>query len=282
MSLIIAVCLWGSSFIGTKIALQAFSPVFLCLVRFVIASAVLAAMCLCGKKVHIPARKDMKYIVLSGLLGISVYYAVENFAVALTSASDASVISASYPIIMILTGILFFHLRAKRYEIIGIVMAVCGVLILTVSGETEGASLQGDLLILANGFLWAFYSFMTQKISPSVDNFTVICLQMMTGTLGFIPMLCLEPVYIGTITPAVILAVLFLSVPCNLAALFLYNYGLRKVSASVAASLMNLMPVAGIVLSAVILHESIALRHVAGTAVIIGGVLLSVRRYGNQ
>lgn len=282
LSLIAAVCLWGSSFIGSKIAMQAFSPVFLCLLRFIIASCVLAVMALFHGRFKRPSGKDLKYIFFSGILGISIYYAIENIAVSMTSASDASVISAAYPVITVAVGILFYHLQARRFEIAGILMAVCGVLIMTVSGRREGSSFLGNMMMIFNGFLWAFYNYLTQKISHDTDNFTVTALQVLTGTVGFIPMLMLEDIRIGPLTPAVAGAVGFLSVLCTLAALFLYNYGLRRVSASTAASLMNLMPVAGIALSAAILHETITARHVFGTAVIIGGVLLSAQRYRNQ
>ena len=274
-ALMISVCLWGSSFIADKIALQSFSPLFLCLIRFMISTAVLLVFRLGRKDFRYPDPEDMKKIAAAAFLGISVYYAIENIAVNMTSAADASVISAAYPLLTILTGIVFYHFRPSRNQIIGILMACIGVLLLTVSSSRENSSLIGNLMLVFNGFLWALYNYLTGRISRNCDNFSVTYLQILIGTVCFIPMLFLESFTIGTITLTSVLAVLYLAVCCSLAALLLYNYGLRNTDPATTAALMNLMPVAGVVLSALILKETITIRHILGGVIIIVGVFVS-------
>ena len=274
-ALMISVCLWGSSFIADKIALQSFSPLFLCLIRFMISTAVLLVFRLGRKDFRYPVPEDMKKIAAAAFLGISVYYAIENIAVNMTSAADASVISAAYPLLTILTGIVFYHFRPARNQIIGILMACIGVLVLTVSSSRENSSLIGNLMLVFNGFLWALYNYLTGRISRHCDNFSVTYLQILIGTVCFIPMLFLESFTIGTITLTSVLAVLYLAVCCSLAALLLYNYGLRNTDPATTAALMNLMPVAGVVLSALILKETITIRHILGGVIIIVGVFVS-------
>ena len=274
-ALMISVCLWGSSFIADKIALQSFSPLFLCLIRFMISTAVLLVFRLGRKDFRYPDPEDMKKIAAAAFLGISVYYAIENIAVNMTSAADASVISAAYPLLTILTGIVFYHFRPARNQIIGILMACIGVLVLTVSSSRENSSLIGNLMLVFNGFLWALYNYLTGRISKDCDNFSVTYLQILIGTVCFIPMLFLESFTIGTITLTSVLAVLYLAVCCSLAALLLYNYGLRNTDPATTAALMNLMPVAGVVLSALILKETITIRHILGGVIIIVGVFVS-------
>lgn len=275
LALMISVCLWGSSFIADKIALQSFSPLFLCLIRFMISSAVLLAFRLGRQDFRYPDPEDMKKIIAAAFLGISVYYAIENTAVNMTSAADASVISAAYPLLTILTGIVFYHFRPARNQIIGILMACIGVLILTVSSSRENSSLIGNLMMVFNGFLWALYNYLTGRISRNCDNFSVTYLQILIGTVCFIPMLFLETFTIGTITLTSVLAVLYLAICCSLAALLLYNYGLRNTDPATTAALMNLMPVAGVVLSALILKETITIRHILGGVIILVGVFVS-------
>ena len=275
LALMISVCLWGSSFIADKIALQSFSPLFLCLIRFMISTAVLLVFRLGRKDFRYPDPEDMKKIAAAAFLGISVYYAIENTAVNMTSAADASVISAAYPLLTILTGIVFYHFRPARNQIIGILMACIGVLVLTVSSSRENSSLIGNLMLVFNGFLWALYNYLTGRISRNCDNFSVTYLQILIGTVCFIPMLFLESFTIGTITLTSVLAVLYLAVCCSLAALLLYNYGLRNTDPATTAALMNLMPVAGVVLSALILKETITIRHILGGVIIIVGVFVS-------
>ncbi len=275
IALMAAVCLWGSSFIADKIALQTFSPLFLCLIRFAISSAALILMRLKRKSFRYPGAEDMKKILPAAILGTSMYYALENIAVNMTSAADASVISASYPVITILTGMVFYHFRPSGNQFAGILLACIGVLILTVDPSSESSSLIGNLILIGNGFLWALYNYTTGRISRDCDTFSVTYLQILIGTACFVPMLFFEHIHIGPITLSAVLAVLYLALCCMLGALLLYNYGLRNTNPAAAAAMMNLMPIAGVVLSALILKETITIRHLLGTAVIIAGVFLS-------
>lgn len=278
IAVIAAVCLWGSSFIGSKIALQAFSPLLLCLVRFSISVLILIICRLMKKDFVRPSLHDLKYICLSAFTGISVYHALECIAVNMTSASDASLISAAFPLIMIAVGAVLFRLTVTKREIFGIMIASAGVVIVTVSGSDGSGSAAGNILMVICGFLWAFYSYLTQKISRDCPEFTITYFQMLSGAVFFIPLLFLEkPAAVG-ITPQVTTAVLFLAICCSLLALVLYNYGLRGVKASTAASLMNLMPAAGVVLSALILHETITAKQIIGGLIIFAGVYITVRK----
>ena len=77
-----------------------------------------------------------------------------------------------------------------------------------------------------------------------------------------------------TLTPVSAGCVLYLGAICSCLAYVLYNEGLRGVSAFAAAAMLNLMPLSGTVLSALILHEAIGLRALGGGALIIAGVLI--------
>ena len=80
-----------------------------------------------------------------------------------------------------------------------------------------------------------------------------------------------------TITPSAIWALLYLAVGCSVLAYLLYNFSLRGISPSAAAAIMNLMPVFGLLLSAIILNESITPASAAGGVIVILGVLLSAK-----
>ena len=279
LSVIAAVVLWGSSFIATKIALGAFSPLLLCMARFVLASVLLAtAMKAKGCSFAVPKGRDLLYILASSLCGISIYYAIENIGLSLTSAADASVISASYPAICAITGVIMYKAKLSLRMMAGILLAMAGVVVMNGTAQAYGeGSLPGNLLLIFDGFMWAQYNYLTKRISPAMGDVAITFWQMLAATVMFIPALFLEKNTLGEITSASVFSLAYLSGFCTVAALGLYNYGLRKVNAEIAAVLMNLMPIAGLILSVLVLHEKIAGYHVAGIAIIILGVLLSSR-----
>ena len=270
--------MWASSFIATKIAYQSISPLLLCLVRFAIASILMIIIRFFQKdKVHIE-RKDRKNVILSALAGISVYYAFENVALRYTSASAASLIEAAYPAITILIGVLIYHERSSRRMLAGIMISVLGVILITDFSDMTSNGMTGNLLLILDGFLWGFYNFLVQGISDKYDTFTLSYYQFLYGTLFFIPMLFLEHPSMVHLTPEVVMAVLYLSAGCSVLAFILYNYGLKGISASSASAIMNLMPVFGIILSVLILHETVTLKQIIGGIIIMTGVLISTSR----
>jgi len=273
-----AIIFWSASFIGTKIAGSVFSPLMLCLLRFLCATAVLLVLRITGKDLFQPVeKKDRMIIFLSALIGVTVYYACENFAVSVSTAGMASLISGSYPAITVLVGLLFYHVKTPLKQIIGILIAMAGVLLLSWNDLSAGTGTPlGIAILIFDGFLWGFYNFIVQAIPEKYSALTVTWHQMWIGTLLFLPLLPFEEVHVlSAVTFPSILAVLFLGLLCSVGAYMLYNYGLRGISAAAAASLMNLLPVSGLILSALILHEKITLLHFIACIVIMAGVLLS-------
>lgn len=275
LSLIIGILFWSSSFIASKIAYTSFSPLVVCMFRFVISSVLMSVIGIAAKKER-PSNHDLKYIVLSAIAGITFYFAIENIGLSLTTASNASLIGAAYPVMTILVGIFVYRMRVSKRTLLGIVVAIIGVYILTAkSTETIEGAWRGDALLVLDGFLWGFYNFLTQSISKECDTYTVSWYQMVAGCICFIPLLFLQKPVIQNVTFSSIAAILYLSAACTIAASFLYNYGLRGVSAKTAVSLMNLMPVFGLFFSATILHETIVLKQILGGLIVLLGVFLS-------
>ncbi len=279
-ALIAAVIFWGSSYIADSIALRSFSPLVLCSLRFLISSSVLFTYSRLSGKFRMPSHSDMKYIVITALTGISAYYYLENAAMNMTSASDASIISASYPLLTVLTGAVFFRVLPRKRQLAGIAVGTAGVLLLTYSRSQEAGSLTGNLILLFDGFLWALYNHFTEKISPACSAMTATTLQIIIGTLGFLPFLAISRPVFTVPSPASAAAALYLSLGCTIAALLLYNYGLRGTDSATAALYMNLMPVSGVILAALILHEHIGLKQMTAGLIILAGVLISERNSG--
>ncbi|WP_342782099.1 DMT family transporter [Saccharibacillus brassicae] len=110
---LIAIVFWSTSFVGTKIAYASFPPLTLGAARFAIASLILGGIVLLRREFVRPAPRDLGLMALSGLLGTTVYFALENIGVQLTTASSAALIVASYPAVTALLE-LFFTGRESR------------------------------------------------------------------------------------------------------------------------------------------------------------------------
>lgn len=271
-----AVLLWSASFIATKFAYSSFSPLMVGLIRFFFATVLLFCVRVISKDTAHPCKKDMMKIAVSGLLGITLYFAAENIGVQLTTASNCSLIVASYPAVTTLFEFFIYRTKPTLRKIIGISLAFGGILVLTAkSGNDSSEALLGSLILVVAGVIWTFYNFITRTVTDKYSPVTLSYYQFMFGTIFFVPLVLVEHQPIVAITRSGVVAMIYLSLGCSVGAFLLYNWGLRKLSAATAVSLMNLVPVFGLLLSALLLKETITITQIIGGAVVILGVILS-------
>ena len=272
-----AMIFWGASFIATKFAYSVFAPIMVGFLRFSIAAIILGAVNLIKHGWVKPDKKDMKTIALSGLLGITLYFSAENIGVKYTSASNASLIIASYPAITTLFEFIIYRIKPSMKKIFGIALAFSGIAILAFAQNdaTNHNVLIGNIILIATGVIWTFYNFTTRSVAKKYSPLTLSFYQMLFGTVFFIPLVFIEQGSVGTITISAGLAILYLACGCSVATFLLYNFGLRKLTAATSISLMNLIPVFGLIFSALILHETISLKQIICGIVVILGVILS-------
>ena len=96
-----SVLFWGASYLATAVAYETISPLQLGLVRAVLAAALFFAYrALSGAREKVE-RCDWPRVVISGLFGVTLYFAFQNTALAMTSSSRAALITACYPVIVL-------------------------------------------------------------------------------------------------------------------------------------------------------------------------------------
>lgn len=277
---IIAMLIWSTSFVATKLAYSSFQPLTLGALRFVIALGVLACLGSARKELRPPPRRDLLVMWLSGFLGITLYFSMENIGVKLTTASNAALIMASYPAITILMERLTYGIRVSRKKWVGVFIAIVGVVLVSGMQDSDAGEnpLIGNLILSATGVVWALYNFSTRSVVNRYPATTVSFYQTLAGAILFIPLACIELSAWKTPDTTSLLTLFYLGVLCSVAAFMLYNYGLRKLSAGTAVSLANLVPVFGVLLSVLVLHETLYPLQIAGGIIVIAGVTLSVRK----
>jgi len=279
LAAITAVIFWSTSFIATKIAYETFTPVTLGALRTVIAVVILLMIKIIKKESEKPRGKDLLYIAASGLMGITLYFTAENIGVNLTSASNAALIVASFPAITSLFEYVIYRMKPDKIKAVGIIAAIIGVYILTSVGNKAGdkPAIFGNILLVLAGVIWALYNFITKKVVNKYPPVVFSYYQTLAGALFFMPLAILEFKKWVMPTFTSLAALLFLGIACSVTAFLLYNFGLRKLTASTAVSLMNLVPVLGLLFAVLFLHERASLQQVIGGLIVLFGVTLSTK-----
>lgn len=276
---IVAVLLWSTSFVATKIAYTSFTPLTLGAARFVIAAVILGIILLCKKDKTKPPIKDIGLMSVSGVLGTTIYFGLENIGVEITTASNAAIIVASYPAITALIEFLFYRIKIPWIKGLGIAIAMFGVFQISYNPQSQEGEQQliGNIILIVAGFVFAFYNFTTRKVVKKYSMITISFYQTVAGAITFIPIAFIEKSSWKIPSIESFLMLLYLGIFCSVIAFLLYNYGLRKLSSSSAVTLMNLVPIFGVLFSVIILHEVVRISQVIGGIIVILGVVLSVR-----
>ena len=170
--------------------------------------------------------------------------------------------------------------KLSGIKIVAILIAIVGVVILSyvkAESRVEG-ELFGIILFIIAGIGWAVYNFMMKRV---VNHYPPITLQFYTtlfGTIFLLPLALLERGQWREPTLLSFSMMMFLGVFCSVVAYLLYNRGLTTMAPSTVTSMLNLMPIIGVFFSWVLLGEQVTLRKIIGGAIVIFGVMLSVRK----
>ncbi|QRP48313.1 DMT family transporter [Amycolatopsis sp. FDAARGOS 1241] len=145
---------------------------------------------------------------------------------------------------------------------------------------TGGAHhLQGDLVLIAGGVVWALYNLVAGRDGSDASPVVITYYQTPAGAGGFVLLSLFEADRWSVPSAGNLVRIGFLAALCSVAAFLLYNFGLRRLEPSVAVTLLTIVPVAGLGWAVLLAGEHLDLLEVLGAAVVIVGVTLgSCRR----
>ena len=87
---------WGTTFIATKLLLEAFTPIEILLFRFVL--GFLALWLVCPRRLKVGDWHREAVFAAAGLTGVCLYYLLENIALTFSTASNVGVIVSASPL----------------------------------------------------------------------------------------------------------------------------------------------------------------------------------------
>ena len=162
----LAMTVWGVTFIMTKVLLRSFSPTEIIMMRFAISYLALAILQPRPLKFE-GVRHELPYIA-AGVMGITLYYLLENFALTYTLASNVGVIVATAPFFTALVAGLIFgeEERPGRAFFLGCILSFLGIVLISVNGAQLEMNPIGDLMTLGAALSWAFYSITIKSKHP--------------------------------------------------------------------------------------------------------------------
>lgn len=276
LAVTVACLFWGGSIISTKLSYDSLAPMSLGLIRFSIATILFFILVAFRHDLTPPTGRDLGLMAASGFLGTTLYFAAENYGASLVSGATSSLVVGSFPAMTLVVECLADRKMPRLRVTFGIMLAFVGVCVLAFTEGTAAGSdeLLGIGILVLGGLCWAFYNLIMRSLAGKRSPLVITAWQTLFGALGFIPFALVENAPLTGLSTTAIGSLIYLVVCCTVAGFSLYNYGFEGLSPTIAASLVNLIPVVGLVLSALILGEHISFTQVVGGIIVVAGIML--------
>lgn len=262
---------WGLSFVSIKVAVAVLPPMILAFSRFVLASLILGVILWRREGGIRFGPGDRLVLIVSGVLGVTLYFFFENNAVKRISPSAAAIIVTAIPILSMIVDTIVVKTRMGVVKVLGVAASAFGVYLVVRHGLREGgSSLAGYLFMFGAVPVWVIYNFLTRRLFTRRSRLSIVAMQIFYGTLAFVPLIVFEIPLIrwDLITPTIVLHVTFLGVFCSALAYSFYVYALNHLGVTATSLFLNLIPLVTVTFSALFLQDTI------GPIQMIGGVLV--------
>lgn len=271
---------WGFSFMFTRGALDYMAPFHLLGLRFAAAVAAMSLLRILGIiNIKVVPRDYLNLLPLAFFQPI-LYFATETTGVLLTSASYAGMMIAIIPIFVAILAVFVLREYPNRLQVFFIIASVAGVIFIIYmdTQSITGVNPLGTLALLGAVVAAACYNIASRKASVDYKPIHTTWVMMVVGAVIFNAISLLQHLSAGKIgiylTPLGELwtTVIYLGVISSVAAFFMYNYVLSKVTAAQGSVFANMVTVVAIAAGVIFRGETVFWYQFVGTAAILTGV----------
>jgi drug/metabolite transporter (DMT)-like permease len=275
--LMLLAAIWGSSYLFIRVAVAPLGPVLVSLLRVVIAAIGLLAWAILARRRAELAPFDRRFLIL-GTVNAAIPYGLIAFAELHISASLAAILNATTPLFTAAVAASWAGERLTPRAWGGAMLGLAGVAVLV--GWNPGA-IDGWFALAVIAMLGASLAYGVGSVYAKQRLTGVSPLGAATGQqLG--AAVILAPIGLATLstgdgrdiatTPTIALAIIALGLLCTSVAYLLYFHSIAAVGAVKTSSVTFLIPIFGILWSAIFLGESAPPGTLVGLAMILGGV----------
>ncbi|WP_349734520.1 DMT family transporter [Pseudomonas jessenii] len=277
---LLAIFIWAGNTVITKMSAGAIFPAEIGFYRWLLAGMLFTPFMLKPVLTHWPLiRPKLGKIFVLGVLGMAVYQSLAYFAASLTSATNMGIILSLMPLMSLAMVIISLGQRLTLGALAGAVLSFTGVLVVVSSGSL-GALLEhgvnlGDAMMLIATLAYAVYSTLLKKWQLKLPPLVLLYLQVLVAVVVLFPLFITSPKVGPTLQniPLVLYACLLASMVAPLA----WMQAVVRLGPSRTTQFFNLLPLITALIAAVVLHEQLAMYHLVGGVLTLGGVIVSER-----
>ena len=289
VALLIVYVFWGGTYLGMRVGDETIPPLVLAAARFLIAGAIMYPVALRNASraagqagPYRPRRSEWLGCAVVGILLVGANAAVCVGETTVPSGLAALLI-ATVPLWLLGIDALLNHARLGLAQAAGLVIGLAGVGLLSgLGGGHGGVSASGVVIILCAAASWATGTIMSRRVPTPASPALTSAMQLLIGGAFSLVLAAASGEFGGFRLSAVSdrswLALAYLIVGGSIVAFSAYVIAVRMLPTATVATYAYVNPVIAVLLGTLILSEPITLGMLAGGVLIVGAVVLVVRR----
>jgi drug/metabolite transporter (DMT)-like permease len=283
-----ATIIWSGNFIVARGLSGQFPPVQLAWFRWLVATVILLPL---GFREILREREritaNIGFLSLAALVGVTVFNTLIYISGRYTTALNLALIATFTPVFILLLSRLFLNESITLRKMVGIAIAVFGVVSLVTKGDYSrlaGLDLNlGDLGMLFASGLFAAYSILVRKKPRELGQIAFLTSTFTLGLLFLSPWALWENLRGGAVTfsPEAIGAILYIGIGASLISYLLWNRAVLFIGPARAGFIYYSLPLFSGIEALLILGEPVTMAHFYSGLFIIGGIVLATKPFGS-
>lgn len=276
----LVVVAWGLNFVVIKVGLHAMPPLMLAGLRFLLV-AFPALLFVARPKV--PMRLLLGYGLTISFGQFAFLFCAIKFGM---PAGLASLVLQAQAFFTIVLGAGIFGERLQVKQLVGIALAVVGVLVLIEASLTgQHIPLLGFMLTLAGAFSWACGNIFNKKIMQHSSRPAVMSLVVWSALIPIVPFMICSLIFDGpalmlesvvAIDTTTLLSLVYLAFIATILGYGIWGTLLGRYETWRVAPLSLLVPVVGMASAALLLDEKLSAMQLAGAVLVMAGLYINV------
>ncbi|MES2748361.1 MAG: EamA family transporter [Bacteroidota bacterium] len=279
-SLIVVGVVWGTTYLGIRVAVETMQPWYITSIRQGIAALIVLSILLFKKELSWIGWNNFKYQFIPAILMIVIANGFTTIAEKSVPSGLTSILSALSPVVIFIIGIAFSIEKPSVKGFLGVLLGFLGVLFIFRDGLDDilDPNYKTGILFLSIAILsWSFGTIYSKKHINKSNNIALnLFYQFTIATLiQLVLALVLSPnVDVNQWSFRSMAATLYLAIFGSVLAFFCYHYALKRVTALQVSILNYINTIIAVFLGWLLLDEVITLDFIVATLLIIAGVFI--------
>lgn len=222
---------------------------------------------------------DYIYILLTGILCISISMVFFQLGVEGSNASTAAVVFCINPVFTLIFAHFLTDEKMNKNKIIALIVGIIGIVFMINPWNMDaGNTIPGACLTIAASITFGLYSALSRKSIQKLGGFTHTGLSILSGSIALLPILWItgKPVVEG-ITADNIGLVIYTGIMVSGMGYLFYFRAMERSDAATASVVFFLKPVFAPIIAIIVMNETIGYNGIAGIVLILLSSYINLR-----